>query len=159
MPPKKSASRKLNQKEQRNLDIEIGFLEGLIKRDPDYIDALRILGDDYTRRGRYVEGLRVDEHLVRLRPKDPLSFYNLACSYSLTERYDLACAALDQALNLVEETNARGIEPRILEERARLAGLLGDGEACESGLRGAQRRYAEIGAGGHADRLAMELGM
>jgi hypothetical protein len=35
--------------------------------------------------------------------------------------------------------------------------LLGDATACESGLRHAQRLYVEIGAGGHAERLAEEL--
>jgi adenylate cyclase len=64
---------------------------------------------------------------------------------------------LDRALALVEETNGRSIEPQLLEERARLADLLGDAAACERGLRDAQRLYAEIGAGGHAERLAEEL--
>jgi adenylate cyclase len=64
---------------------------------------------------------------------------------------------LDRALALVEETNARSIEPQILEERARLANLIGDSAACERGLRDAQRLYVEIGAGGHAGRLAEEL--
>ena len=65
---------------------------------------------------------------------------------------------LDRALELVEETNGRSIEPQLLEERARLAGLLGDAAACERGLRDAQRLYVAIGAGGHAERLAEELG-
>ena len=34
----------------------------------------------------------------------------------------------------MEETNGRSIEPQLLEERARLSGLLGDGAACERGL-------------------------
>jgi tetratricopeptide (TPR) repeat protein len=66
--------------------------------------------------------------------------------------------SLDRALALVEETNGRSIEPQLLEERARLAELLGDDAACERGLRDAQRLYVEIGAGGHAERLAEELG-
>jgi tetratricopeptide (TPR) repeat protein len=66
---------------------------------------------------------------------------------------------LDRALALVEETNARSIEPQLLEERARLANLLGDAAACERGLRNAQRLYVEIGAGGHAKRLAEEVGL
>jgi class 3 adenylate cyclase/tetratricopeptide (TPR) repeat protein len=66
--------------------------------------------------------------------------------------------SLDRGLELVEETNGRSIEPQLLEERARLAALLGDGAACERGLRNAQRLYDEIGAGGHAERLAEELG-
>jgi adenylate cyclase len=66
--------------------------------------------------------------------------------------------SLDRALALVEETNGRSIEPQLLEERARLAGLLEDAGACERGLRDAHRLYTEIGAGGHAARLAEELG-
>ena len=65
--------------------------------------------------------------------------------------------SLNRALALVEETNGRSIEPQLLEERARLAGLLGDAAACERGLQDAQRLYVEIGAGGHAERLAEEL--
>jgi adenylate cyclase len=66
---------------------------------------------------------------------------------------------LDRALALVEETNGRWIEPQLLEERARLANLLEDDATCERGLRDAQRLYVEIGAGGHAERLAEELGL
>jgi tetratricopeptide (TPR) repeat protein len=99
--PKKSESRKrLGPQERRDLDVEIGFIEGVVKRDPQFIEALKILGDDYTRRGRFVDGLKVDEQLLHLRPEDPMVHYNLACSYSLTEHYDQAVAALDKALNL-----------------------------------------------------------
>jgi ATP/maltotriose-dependent transcriptional regulator MalT len=67
--------------------------------------------------------------------------------------------SLDRALALVEETNARAIEPQILEERARLANLLGDAATCERGLWDAHRLYTEIGATGHAERRAEELGL
>ncbi len=90
----------MSRREQRDLDVEIGFIEGIVRRDPKFHDALQILGDDYTRRGRYLDGLKVDEELIRLRPDDPLAHYNLACSYSLTEQYDRAAAALDRALSL-----------------------------------------------------------
>jgi hypothetical protein len=59
----------------------------------------------------------------------------------------------------VEETNGRSIEPQLFEERARLAGLLEDTAACEWGLREAQRPYTAIGADGHAERMAGELGL
>lgn len=84
----------------RNLDVEIGFLEGLLRRDPEYVDALRILGDNYTRRGRVADGLRVDEQLVRLRPDDPFAHYNLGCSYSLSGHFEHAVKALHKALDL-----------------------------------------------------------
>jgi tetratricopeptide (TPR) repeat protein len=85
---------------QRDLDVKIEFLAGLVRRDPDYVDALELLGDHYTRRGRYAEGLRVDEHLARLEPRSPLVFYNLACSCSLTGQFDRAALALEKALQL-----------------------------------------------------------
>lgn len=100
MRKKPSRAKSLSLKEKRDLDIEINFLEGVVRRDPGYIDALQILGDDYTRRGRFPEGLKVDEKLARLRPDDPLVQYNLACSYSLTKRTDLAALALEHAISL-----------------------------------------------------------
>ena len=90
----------MTREQERNLDIEIGFLEGVVRRDPGYIDALQILGDNYTRRGRFEDGLKVDEQLVRLRPGDALVHYNLACSYSLTEQFESAAVALNRALDL-----------------------------------------------------------
>jgi len=90
----------MSRSEQRDLDVKIDFIEGLVRRDPGYVDALQLLGDHYTQRGRYVEGLKMDERLARLRPDDALVFYNLACSYSLTEQFDRAAFALEKALNL-----------------------------------------------------------
>jgi tetratricopeptide (TPR) repeat protein len=94
-----SPRKKLTRQELRDLEVEILFLEGVIRRDPAYIEALQILGDDYTRRGRYTEGLEIDERLSRLRPGDSVVHYNLACSYSLTQQVELALEALDAAIN------------------------------------------------------------
>src|SRR5262245_27729437 len=85
MPKKSSVRKKLTRQQERDLDVEIGFLEGVVRRDSRYLEALQILGDDYTRRGRYRDGLKVDEKLAELRPGDSLVLYNLACSYSLTD--------------------------------------------------------------------------
>jgi len=98
MPAK--SSKKLTRSEQRDLDTKIEFIEGLVRRDPDYVDALQILGDHYTQRGRFTEGLHIDQRLARLEPQNPLVFYNLACSYSLTDEFDRALFALDQAIRL-----------------------------------------------------------
>jgi tetratricopeptide (TPR) repeat protein len=100
MPVKSSARKKLSRATQRDLDTRIEFMEGLVRRDPDYVDALQLLGDHYTQRGRYVEGLKVDERLARLEPRNAVVFYNLACSYSLTDQFDRAALALEHALNL-----------------------------------------------------------
>jgi tetratricopeptide (TPR) repeat protein len=100
--PKKinSPCKKLTNREQQDLDLEIHFLEGVVRRDPAYVEALQILGDNYTRRGDYNEGLKIDERLSRLRPDDAVVQYNLACSYSLTRQIEPALEALQAAVNL-----------------------------------------------------------
>jgi hypothetical protein len=64
---------------------------------------------------------------------------------------------LARARELVEETEARVYVPFIAEEEARLAQLEGDQSAFERQLRDAHRLYTEVGATGHAKRLAREL--
>ena len=101
MPEKCSAKHKrLTRKETRELDIKISFLEGLVRRDAEYVEALQILGDHYTQRGRYEDGLKVDQQLSRLQPHSAIVFYNLACSHSLTGELDQAALALEKALSL-----------------------------------------------------------
>ncbi len=101
MPQKSSdRTRKLSRKEVRDLDTKVSFLEGIIRRDPEFVEALQILGDHYTQRGQYEQSLKVDKQLSRLEPRNPLVFYNLACSYCLNNNLDEAAAALDKALAL-----------------------------------------------------------
>ncbi len=101
MPEKSSVrSKKLTRREVRDLDVKIDFLEGLVRRDSQYVEALQILGDHYTQRGRYDDSLKIDQQLSRLEPGNPLVFYNLACSYSLNSELDAAATALEQALAL-----------------------------------------------------------
>jgi hypothetical protein len=75
-------------------------MEGVVQRDPSYIEALQILGDHYTQRGYYTESLKVDLQLSQLEPRNPLVFYNLACSYALTGGCEESAAALLEALKL-----------------------------------------------------------
>lgn len=101
MPRKSCArSKKLSRKEVRDLEVKISFLEGIVSRDPKYVEALQVLGDHYTQRGRFEHSLKVDKQLSRLEPRNPLVFYNLACSYSLNREFDLAAASLEKALKL-----------------------------------------------------------
>jgi tetratricopeptide (TPR) repeat protein len=100
MPVKSIARKRISRASQRDLDTRIEFMEGIVRRDPDYVDALQLLGDHYTQRGRFDEGLKMDERLARLEPGSPLVFYNLACSYSLTGRFDRAALALEKAIDL-----------------------------------------------------------
>lgn len=101
MPVKSSARKSRASREQtRALDVQIKFMEGIVRRDPGYVEALQLLGDNYTKRGRYNEGLGVDERLAELEPENPLVFYNLACSYSLTDQCDRAADAIEKAVSL-----------------------------------------------------------
>ncbi len=101
MPDKSSGkSKRLTRKEIRELDVKITFMEGIVRRDPRYVEAFQILGDHYTQRGRYDNSLEVDKRLSRLEPRNPLVFYNLACSYSLNREFNAATIALEKALSL-----------------------------------------------------------
>lgn len=101
MPQKSNArNKKTSRKEARDLDVKISFLEGVVGRDPRYIEALQILGDHYTQRGKFGHSLKVDKRLSKLEPRNPLVFYNLACSYSLNRELDMAAEALERALLL-----------------------------------------------------------
>ena len=46
MPDIKPDNKKLSRQQARDLDIEIGFLEGVVQRDRNYVEALQLLGDD-----------------------------------------------------------------------------------------------------------------
>src|SRR5215475_8273594 len=100
MPEKSSARKKMSRRESKDLDVKIQFMEGIVRRDPEYIEALQLLGDHYTQRGKFEDGLKVDERLSKLEPRNPLVFYNLACSYSLIGQVELAAGALEKALAL-----------------------------------------------------------
>jgi tetratricopeptide (TPR) repeat protein len=101
MPQKSSVrSKKLSRKEVRDLETKISFLEGIVRREPAFVEALQILGDHYTQRGLYDQGLKIDQQLSRLEPRNALVFYNLACSYSLIRDFERAAESLETALSL-----------------------------------------------------------
>jgi tetratricopeptide (TPR) repeat protein len=87
-------------KSQELLEFEIHFYEKLLSAYPDFIDVLIPLAAAYTKRGLFEKGLQVDLRLAQLRGQDPLSWYNLACSYSLLRRIDEALQALRRAFEL-----------------------------------------------------------
>ncbi|MDP8212863.1 MAG: tetratricopeptide repeat protein [Candidatus Zapsychrus exili] len=79
-------------------DFEIQFYEGVLDKAPDFFEALSALGDLYTKKGRYKEGLKVDLRLIVFKPDDPIVLYNLACSYSLLEDIDKALVMFKKAI-------------------------------------------------------------
>ena len=44
--------------------------------------------------------IEADRRLVRLRPNDPITHYNLACSHALLRQTEAAIAALESSLKL-----------------------------------------------------------
>jgi tetratricopeptide (TPR) repeat protein len=74
-----------------------------------------------------------------------------------TDRTEDVKAALDRARELAEDMGARPFEAQIHEVSAELAALLGDDAGREPELREAHRLYTEMGATGHAERVAREL--
>lgn len=79
------------------LDFEIGFFEGVLRKKEDCTEALQALSDAYTKKGRYKEGLEIDLRLLGLRKSDPTVFYNIACDYSLLNDIDKAFVYLKKA--------------------------------------------------------------
>lgn len=92
--------RKLTRREQRDLDIEIGFMEGVVRRDPDCAEAWRALTEDYLRRSRQEEALQAAQILARLHPEDPNVLYNLACGYALTRQIEPSLEAIGRAISM-----------------------------------------------------------
>jgi class 3 adenylate cyclase/tetratricopeptide (TPR) repeat protein len=74
------------------------------------------------------------------------------------EAHDDIQAALTRAQELVDNTGAHGHEPAIHVELAELAHQNGDEAERERELHEAHRLFTQIGATGHAERLASQLG-
>lgn len=80
------------------VDFEIDFFRRVLERDPNYIEVLRILGNNLAAKGQHTESLEIDRRIVRLRPKDPVALYNLACSCSMSGEVDSALEWLQSAI-------------------------------------------------------------
>lgn len=80
--------------------VELAFLQKVSERLPEDIEVLQALADLYTKTGKYEEGLAIDERLSHQLPNDDLVWYNLGCSYALTNRPDDAFEALTKAVEL-----------------------------------------------------------
>lgn len=90
----------MKKKNRKRKDFEILFYEKLLEKRPNFIQALSCLGEAYTRKGFYEEGLKIDRKLVQLKPEDPIVHYNLACSLSLVGKAEEALEELKKAVLL-----------------------------------------------------------
>ena len=90
----------MGQQSKEDPLYEITFCEKLLERHPDYVEALLLLSELYTKTGQHEKGLGTDLKLTLLRPEDPIVHYNLACSYSLLQRPKEALEALERSITL-----------------------------------------------------------
>jgi len=71
-----------------------------------------------------------------------------------TEHVEEAADALEAAFAIVARTGASGYEPFLRVEAAKLARLRGDATSVASELAEASRQFRQMGAEGHADKIA-----
>ena len=128
---------------------------------------LAILSEAHLALGEHAEALNAAREGIELAQAGGSRYFEVQAHIALASALlakDAASsraeieAALERADQLVEAIEGRALSPRILETRGRLAHALGDEPACEHALRKALDLYREIGARGHAERLAAELG-
>ena len=85
---------------ESQVDFELEFFGGVLRRRSDYVDVLRVVGNHLTTKGEHRRSLEIDKRLVRLCPRDAIAHYNLACNYSMLGMVEPAFGALRQALAL-----------------------------------------------------------
>ena len=83
---------------QNDREFEIRFYEGILEKKPNFIEALMVLGNLYTKTGLYEKGLKIDKKLSQLRPYNSVVLYNLACSYSLLNENKKAFHTIQKAV-------------------------------------------------------------
>ena len=81
-------------------DFEIDFFGAILERNEEQVDVLRRLVELRARRGDHGKAFALDARLVRLRPRDAIARYNLACSLSMLGDLDAAVVSLRKALEL-----------------------------------------------------------
>src|SRR4051812_15748092 len=87
-------------KKAQDTAFEIAFFEAVLRREPDFVEVVEILGGLYTKQGRIADGLKMDRKLVKLQPGNATAHYNLACSLALSRRKSDALRSLQQAVSL-----------------------------------------------------------
>ena len=107
---------------QSQNDFEIELFQGVLARNPDYVDVLKVLANNLAAKGDREGSLELDRRLVGLRPNDAAAHYNYACSLSVIGRLEEAMDNLERALELGYEhleylTEDRDLAPLHREPR------------------------------------------
>jgi len=130
-------------------------------------EALALLAEAHLALGERTEAMAAAREAIDLGRAGGCRYYEADAQLALAGALlatdgVVPCAEVESALEraelLVESIAGRALSPRILEMRGRLAAALGDAPASERALRQALDLYRAIGATGHAERLAREIG-
>jgi tetratricopeptide (TPR) repeat protein len=140
----------------------IGRTGGIISLPAALVDLAQIhlaRGDAQAARSAVDEALalarRFDSKMEEL-PAQLVLARTLVLSASQEDRADID-VVLERVALLIRETAATVFQPDLHEVRAEAARRFGDAASAERELREAHRLYAEMGATGHAERVAREL--
>ncbi len=141
----------------------IGRPGGIVSLPAALVDLAQIhlaRGDAQAARSAVDEALalahRFDAKMEEL-PAQLVLARTLLPSASRENRADID-VALERAALLIRETTATVFQPDLHEVRAEAARKFGEAACAERELREAHRLYTEMGALGHAERLAKEWG-
>jgi adenylate cyclase len=149
---------------ERSLQIARDTRTGLM----DEAVQLVSLADAHLGLGETDRGLVVAEEAAAVARRRSTQVYEARALVTLArglledegpELRGRAQEVLSRALSLIDETGNEALRPFVHLEQSKLARLAGDEEARERELREAHRLFTEMGATGHAERLARELGI
>ncbi len=122
---------------------------------------LGLQGRSLRRRGLHggESGIRTHGTLPGTRALQARAFSRSAISLGTAGRRAQSSVeqSLEGARSEIQRCGARVYEPDLMVERARLAQLIGDDATSQRHLREAQSLFTEMGATGHAERVAREL--
>ncbi len=90
------------QRDERAEEAE-AILRGILKRDPDNVTALRLLGNIGVEANRWVAAHRLLGRAVKLAPDFTLAWNDLANLYMREEHFDKALESVQRALELDPE--------------------------------------------------------
>jgi len=144
----------------------LSSVETLLEHEKGW--GLGIAAEAYLGAGRLVEAEQRAEQAIALCRKSLRRQYEIDAhrvralsvlrSQGAAARSEIE-TALAEAESLIEQTGAQVLAPRLHEARAEWARALGDEATRQRHLHEAHGLYTEMGATGHAERLARELGL
>ena len=98
---------------KKNYNSALKSLLPIIKKNPEYLFGLKILGSIYLQMGRLFDAHRVNKKVTELSPKDPEGHYNLAINLKAMNNITGSIKAYNNAIilksNYVEAYNNLGL--------------------------------------------------